>query len=67
MTDVKIKYKRKPTPFKNAVMWVSLTCNAFLFTGAYAIYTGQLSRDTQTQEVALYSDNWAETLQRGRK
>lgn len=54
-TDKTIKLVRKPTPVKSAVLWVSLTSNAFMAVLGYAIYNGQLARtEVAPQQVALY-------------
>lgn len=68
MTNTVIKYRRKPTPVKTAVLWVSLTSNLFLGAACYGVYTGQLARtDVATvQPVALHEQDYLTTLA-GRK
>ena len=67
MQNKTIKFVRKPTPVKTAVLWVSLTSNLFLGAVAYAVYNGQLARtDVATQQVALYEQDYVTTLA-GRK
>ena len=55
-----IKFVRKPTPVKTAVLWVSLTSNLFLGAAAYAVYNGQLART----DVAIYEQDYLTTLAR---
>lgn len=62
-----IRFVRKPTPVKTAVLWVSLTSNLFLGALTYAVYNGQLARtDVAAQQVALYEPDYVTTLA-GRK
>jgi hypothetical protein len=59
----------RPTPFRNAVLAVSLTCNVFLGTYAYAVYSGQLARTdvVVAEPVNLYSENYISTLEREKR
>lgn len=43
-TQKPIKIVGKPAPIRNALLAISLTCNAFLFTLGYAVATGNLVR-----------------------
>lgn len=44
---------RRGTPIRNAVLVFSLTCNLFLFTLAYGVYSGQLARIETVEPVDL--------------
>lgn len=58
---------KKSTPIRNAILWISLTSNAFMFTLAYGVYSGQLQRtDAGAQEVALYQNQDYVTALAGR-
>lgn len=42
--NVVIKFRKKPTPIRTALLWVSLTTNVGMAVFAWAITTGNLSR-----------------------
>lgn len=53
-----VKLVRKPTPVRNIVLAVSLTCNAFAGGVGYLVHDGYLvsqAAQVETQKVALYS------------
>lgn len=44
MSNVVIKYRRKPTPIKTAILWISLTTNCFLALMGYFVIEGKIEK-----------------------
>lgn len=57
-----IKFRKKPTPIRNAVLVFSLTCNLFLAAGGYAIAAGKLTPASNLEVVLHEQEDFVTTL-----
>lgn len=63
----KTKRVKKPTPVRNALLVASITSNVFMAALGYAVWTGEIRHAAtmqDTQEVALYGEDFVTTLAR---
>lgn len=51
--ETKIKYIKRSTPIRNAILVCSLTCNLFLGYTAHAIYSGRIALQVNPEPVEL--------------
>lgn len=53
---VTVKYRRKPTPVKSAILWISLTTNVFLSLMGYFVIEGKIEK-APTNYVDLIAES----------
>ncbi len=71
-----LRYERKPTPIRNTMLAISVTCLCWCIAVGYGLHTGHVAyypvvkydvTTNETQPVKLsQADDWVTTLDKGR-